>query len=78
MRSVNAESELRRSIVTKLQETHDHEVEEIELLIGERDAAVERIADLELEISSLRQVNNVISQKEVDLTQTVSTLKASK
>ena len=78
LRSVTAESELRRSIVTKLQETHDHEVEEIELLISERDAAVERIAELELEISDMRQVNNVLAQKEIDLTRTVTSLKANK
>eukprot|EP01036_Dinobryon_divergens_P030475 gene30476-39722_t len=76
IRSVTAESDLRRSIVTKLQETHDHEVEEIELLISERDAAVERIVELDLEISEIRQVNNVLGQKEIDLTRVVATLKA--
>ena len=76
IRSVTAESELRRIIVTKLQETHDHEVEEIELLISERDAAVERIVELDLEISEIRQVNNFLGQKEIDLTRVVATLKA--
>ena len=75
IRSVTAESEVRKHIVTKLQEVHDKEINEMQEMVTERDLAVERINELNIHIQTATASNKMLQLREESLIKTVSQLK---
>lgn len=61
--------------MTKLQEVHDHEVAEIQLLSTERDAAMERIEEMSSKINTLHTENAQYAEKQDELLRIVAKMK---